>query len=33
MKDILNIKEVANIERLENEYDLEKASLLNVSFV
>jgi transcriptional regulator with XRE-family HTH domain len=28
MKDILNIKEVANIERLENEYDLEKASLL-----
>jgi plasmid maintenance system antidote protein VapI len=28
MKDILNIKDVANIERLENEYDLEKASLL-----
>ena len=28
MKDILDIKEVANIERLENEYDLEKASLL-----
>lgn len=28
MKDILDIKEVANIERLENEYDLHKASLL-----
>jgi plasmid maintenance system antidote protein VapI len=28
MKDILDIKEVENIERLENEYDLEKASLL-----
>ncbi len=28
MKDILDIKEVANIARLENEYDLEKASLL-----
>lgn len=28
MKDIFDIKEVANIERLENEYDLEKASLL-----
>lgn len=28
MKDILNIKEVTNITRLENEYDLEKASLL-----
>ncbi len=28
MKDILNIKDVDNIERLENEYDLEKASLL-----
>lgn len=28
MKDILNIKEVSKIERLENEYDLEKASLL-----
>lgn len=28
MKDILNIKEVEKIERLENEYDLEKASLL-----
>lgn len=27
MKDILNIKEVENIERLENEYDLQKASL------
>jgi len=28
MKDILDIKEVVKIERLENEYDLEKASLL-----
>ncbi|GAA0892860.1 hypothetical protein GCM10009122_25390 [Fulvivirga kasyanovii] len=28
MKDILDIKEVEKIERLENEYDLEKASLL-----
>lgn len=28
MKDIHNINEVENIERLENEYDLEKASLL-----
>ena len=28
MKDILNIKDVANIDRLENEYDLQKASLL-----
>ncbi len=28
MKDILNIKEVENIKRLENEYDLQKASLL-----
>lgn len=28
MKDIMDIKEVANIERLENEYDLHKASLL-----
>lgn len=28
MKEILDIKEVANIQRLENEYDLEKASLL-----
>ena len=28
MKDILDIKEVINIERLENEYDLEKASVL-----
>lgn len=28
MKDIFDIKEVAHIERLENEYDLEKASLL-----
>jgi len=28
MKDIFDIKEVANIVRLENEYDLEKASLL-----
>jgi transcriptional regulator with XRE-family HTH domain len=28
MKDIMEIKEVTNIERLENEYDLQKASLL-----
>lgn len=28
MKDIINIKEVLTIERLENEYDLQKASLL-----
>ncbi len=28
MKDIINIKEVENLERLENEYDLQKASLL-----
>lgn len=28
MKDILNIKEVENIDKLENEYDLQKASLL-----
>ncbi len=28
MKDILNIKEILKIERLENEFDLEKASLL-----
>jgi transcriptional regulator with XRE-family HTH domain len=28
MKDIMDIKEVANLERLENEYDLQKASLL-----
>lgn len=28
MKDIINIKEVENIKRLENEYDLQKASLL-----
>ncbi|MCD4793755.1 MAG: helix-turn-helix domain-containing protein [Bacteroidales bacterium] len=28
MKDILNIKEIENVERLENEYDLQKASLL-----
>lgn len=28
MKDIFSIQEVHNIERLENEYDLEKASLL-----
>ena len=28
MKDIFDIKEVAKIERLENEYDLKKASLL-----
>lgn len=28
MKDILNIKEIANIGRLEDEYNLEKASLL-----
>lgn len=29
MKDIINIKEIEKIERLENEYDLEKASLLD----
>jgi plasmid maintenance system antidote protein VapI len=28
MKDIKDIKEIKNIERLENEYDLQKASLL-----
>lgn len=28
MKDIMDIKEVKRIERLENEYDLQKASLL-----
>lgn len=28
MKDIFSIQEVSHIERLENEYDLEKASLL-----
>jgi antitoxin component HigA of HigAB toxin-antitoxin module len=28
MKDILNIKEIEKIERLDNEYDLKKASLL-----
>jgi len=28
MKDIMNIKEVENIERLGNEYDLQKASVL-----
>ncbi len=28
MKDILDIKDVAKIDKLENEYDLEKASLL-----
>ncbi len=28
MKEIVNIKEVENLERLENEYDLQKASLL-----
>ncbi len=28
MKDIINIQEVENIVRLENEYDLQKASLL-----
>jgi plasmid maintenance system antidote protein VapI len=28
MKDILNVKEIEKIERLENEYDLQKASLL-----
>jgi len=28
MKDIINIQEVENIEQLENEYDLQKASLL-----
>lgn len=29
MKDIFQIKEVAKIEKLENEYDLQKASLLD----
>jgi hypothetical protein len=29
MKDIEKIKEIYNIERLENEYDLQKASLLD----
>ena len=28
MKDVIDIQEVVNIERLENEYDLQKASLL-----
>lgn len=28
MKDIINIKEIMNTKRLENEYDLHKASLL-----
>ena len=28
MKDIKDIKEIENIKRLENEYDLQKASLL-----
>lgn len=28
MKDIINIKDIANISKLENEYDLQKASLL-----
>jgi hypothetical protein len=28
MKDIMDIKEVESIKRLENEYDLQKASLL-----
>src|SRR5690606_37392071 len=28
MKDIIDIREIEKIERLENEYDLEKASLL-----
>jgi len=28
MKDILDIKDIEKIERLENEYDLQKASLL-----
>lgn len=28
MKDIMNVKDVEKIERLENEYDLQKASLL-----
>jgi len=28
MKDIINIQEIENIEQLENEYDLQKASLL-----
>lgn len=29
MKDLVNIKEVANIQKLENEYDLQKALLLD----
>jgi len=29
MKDIKNIKEISTIERLENEYDLQRASLLD----
>jgi len=29
MKDIIDIKEIENIERLENEYDLQKASILD----
>ena len=28
MKDIIDIREIENIKKLENEYDLEKASLL-----
>ncbi len=28
MKDIVDVKEIENIERLENEYDLQKASML-----
>ena len=29
MKDIVNIQEITTLERLENEYDLEKASMLD----
>lgn len=29
MKEIKDIKEIENIERIENEYDLQKASLLD----
>ena len=29
MKDIIDIKDIENIERLENEYDLQKASVLD----
>ena len=30
MKDFMNIKEVSSIKRLENEYDLHKASLIEL---